>query len=91
MAVRHGGEEFLILLSEMALEEALMTAENILNEITHLQIPHERSPISDCITVNIGVATVLPELELGPEHLLKSADKALYQAKNTGRNKICSA
>ena len=91
MAVRHGGEEFLILLSEMALEEALMTAENILNEITQLQIPHERSPISDCITVSIGVATVLPELELGPEHLLKSADKALYQAKNTGRNKICSA
>lgn len=91
MAVRYGGEEFLILLNETNEEEALKTAVRILEEVTCLNIPHERSSISDRITVSIGVATVLPDLRSDPEHLLKSADQALYQAKNSGRNKICSA
>jgi len=89
MAVRHGGEEFLILLGETMQEDAMVIAESVLKEIQSLHIPHERSPIHNCITVSIGVATMQPKHELGPEHLLKSADEALYQAKNTGRNKIC--
>jgi len=89
MAVRHGGEEFLILLGETMQEDAMVIAESVLKEIQSLHIPHERSPIHNCITVSIGVATIQPKHELGPEHLLKSADEALYQAKNTGRNKIC--
>ena len=91
MVVRYGGEEFIVLLNETMLEEALKTARKILDEITYLEIPHERSTISKIITVSIGVATVLPDLKSGPEYLLKSADQALYRAKNSGRNRVCHA
>ena len=91
MAVRYGGEEFIVLLKETEREEALRTVGKILDEIASCKIPHERSAISDTITVSIGVATVLPDYKSDPEYLLKAADQALYRAKNAGRNQICSA
>lgn len=91
MVVRYGGEEFIVLLNETVLEEALKIATKLLEEIALLKIPHERSSISDSITVSIGVATILPAPEFAPEYLVKIADQALYRAKNSGRNRVCYA
>ncbi|MBU4439082.1 MAG: GGDEF domain-containing protein, partial [Firmicutes bacterium] len=61
MAVRYGGEEFVVLLSETGKENALKIAELFLKKIESLDIPHEGSLVKNCITVSIGVSTVLPD------------------------------
>ncbi|MBI4858353.1 MAG: diguanylate cyclase [Acetobacterium woodii] len=86
MAVRYGGEEFVVLLSETGKEDALKIADLFLKKIEALAIPHEGSLVKNCITVSIGVSTLLPSQHSRHEDLVKIADKALYHAKSNGRN-----
>lgn len=88
MAVRYGGEEFVVLLSETGKEDALKIADLFLKKIETLAIPHEGSLVKNCITVSIGVSTMLPDDHSRHEDLVKIADKALYHAKSNGRNKV---
>lgn len=78
---RFGGEEFVLLLPETSQEEAVTVAERILAKVA---APQEGLPP---ITVSIGVATNRPDEEQ-IDALLARADKALYKAKDEGRNRI---
>ncbi len=88
MVVRYGGEEFIVLLAEASKEEALLNAHRLLKKVEALAIPHEGSVVKNCITVSIGVATLLPDHHSRHEDLVKMADEALYQAKSNGRNQV---
>jgi diguanylate cyclase (GGDEF)-like protein len=88
MAARFGGEEFAIILPETDHTDALRIAENIRCAVERLKIPHASSRIADTITVSIGVATVSPRPNADQEELKLEADRALYAAKEQGRNRI---
>jgi diguanylate cyclase (GGDEF)-like protein len=87
LAVRYGGEEFAIVLSNTNSEGALKVAQRIQSAIEELKIPHYLSTISPYVTVSQGIASLLPHLENTPGELIQMADLGLYQAKNTGRNR----
>lgn len=83
---RLGGEEFGVLLIQAEMEEALVTAERLLKALRSVCIQTPNGAI--CYTVSIGVAAY----EGGDDSvdsLMKRADLALYQAKKTGRNRVC--
>ncbi|WP_206602577.1 diguanylate cyclase [Cyanobacterium aponinum UTEX 3222] len=83
---RYGGEEFAIILPNTPQQGAFNVAENIRQEIEALQLPHEKSKISNYITFSLGVATIIPTQDVSLESLIKSADNALYSAKKSGKN-----
>jgi diguanylate cyclase (GGDEF)-like protein len=92
VATRYGGEEFALLLPQTHLNEALLLAERIRQEVAQTPIYLDNG-LQLSLTVSIGVSETLPMLgksrhrEVG-ENLLASADQALYQAKANGRNRI---
>ncbi len=88
VAARLGGEEFAILLPETEPEHARLVAENLRLAINHLDIAHHTSEIANHITFSIGVATITPEKETSASELMNRADKALYQAKSEGRDRV---
>lgn len=85
---RYGGEEFAILLANSSLEEAQIRAESIRKgiESAHLKRKNEDKPIST-ITASFGIASFKGGTETEEEFIAR-ADKALYQAKSSGRNCI---
>lgn len=88
MAARYGGEEFVMLFAETDSGSAGALAEAIRSHVEALQMPHPRSPTSPWITVSIGVATIVPS-QLDPmEKLFVTADRAMYMAKEAGRNRV---
>ncbi|MBN1652727.1 MAG: GGDEF domain-containing protein [Deltaproteobacteria bacterium] len=82
---RYGGEEFVILSRNTDLDSAYRVAERIRKSVEEYAFQYDGKPMR--ITVSIGIAG-LPNKEVKvAEHLLVAADQALYEAKNTGRNK----
>jgi len=90
LGARYGGEEFVILLPSTAKDGALTVTERIRSNVEELRISHEMSEVAKHVTVSIGVAAIRPELDKVPSKLIRQADSALYQAKNAGRNRVCS-
>lgn len=90
MAARYGGEEFCLLLADTNAEIGPQLAEAVRHSIESLRMPHELSP-SGIVTVSIGIAVMVPEAGYDAESLLHYADKALYCAKNDGRNRVVLA
>ena len=88
-AGRMGGEEFAIFLPKASLSEGQDTAERVRECISLAKIPVDDAA-SPQITVSIGIAE-FTESDTHIERLMRRADKALYDAKKTGRNKICIA
>lgn len=84
---RYGGEEFVVILPNTEVKGAVNLAEDIREEIERLKIPHMRSQVSPYITLSLGVTSVFPTAGIIPESLVGVADKALYEAKNQGRNR----
>ncbi|MCL1068868.1 diguanylate cyclase [Shewanella olleyana] len=84
---RFGGEEFAIILPNTDSEGAMLLAENIRVAISELSIDWEDNPIP--LYVSIGVSATIIETDDHPTLLLEQADKALYQAKRSGRNQVC--
>jgi len=84
-AARYGGEEFVILLPETELPGAALIAERLRQLVADTVIAHDQGPTIS-VTISIGVASLEP-YESGDE-LLSRADKAMYQAKNNGRNRV---
>lgn len=84
---RYGGEEFVALLTETPLEKALIPLERLRSRIENYPFKYNNTPIK--ITVSIGVNANKEDTETASE-FLDSADKALYQAKNTGRNRVAT-
>lgn len=88
VVARYGGEEFGIVLPNTDQEQALMLAQRLRERVNGLLIPHQSSGVADHVTVSIGVAVTLPEKDTIMSMLIEQADKALYEAKNSGRNAI---
>lgn len=82
---RFGGEEFAILLPATDVKDAQISAERLRNNIEANVINTEKGPVS--YTVSIGISILLPEDE-GIESMLNRADKGLYMAKDSGRNRV---
>ncbi|HVA28104.1 MAG TPA: diguanylate cyclase [Candidatus Baltobacteraceae bacterium] len=89
LCARYGGEEFAALIPEVTLEAATELAESIRLEVQQLRIPHPTSPVR-YVTISIGVACAVPTLDLHHMRLIADADRALYQAKHGGRNRVVS-
>ncbi|SDC64968.1 PAS domain S-box-containing protein/diguanylate cyclase (GGDEF) domain-containing protein [Paenibacillus sp. UNCCL117] len=87
-AARYGGEEFALILSGMDKEEAAAVAEAVRASVEALAIPHASSTAAACVTVSIGVYSFTPSPDMAELTALEQADKALYQAKKAGRNRI---
>ncbi len=89
LLARYGGEEFAGLMPNTDLDGAVAFANNMIKCVRDLKIPHEYSPVSDIITLSIGVSAAIPSDEDEVSALFKAADSALYKAKETGRNRVC--
>ena len=85
-ACRYGGEEFAIIILNKPSHYAESLAQLICNETSKALIPHKQSKCADVVTVSVGVATMQIDEIKDVNHLISIADKALYQAKNNGRN-----
>lgn len=87
MAVRYGGEEFLVVLPNARLHEALRAGERIRRAVEKFAIPNERRGKSHVVTVSVGV--VADDISCCQQsELIDGADEALYKAKHAGRNTI---
>ncbi|SKB15653.1 putative signal transduction response regulator [Planktothrix sp. PCC 11201] len=89
LVARYGGEEFIVLLSGKDLATGIQVAERIQQAIYRLKIPHEYSNVREIVTVSLGIASVIPSLEVQPNYLIELADQALYNAKQQGRDRYC--
>ena len=86
LAARYGGEEFVVMLTNTAAEGAAVVAEEIRRRVEELGI--ENVKIESDLTVSLGVASVVPDHTMEPDELIDIADRALYKAKEEGRNKV---
>ncbi len=84
---RYGGEEFVALYLDKGMQETYELAERIRFLVAEIRIPHKFSRIADIITTSIGAISIIPHVEDTATHLLNMADKALYRAKEEGRNR----
>lgn len=92
-AARFGGEEFVVLLPQTSQRSAMIVAERIRKLVEVAGSPAVEAAEPGTVTpttVSCGVATCLPGIGYCIEDLLEAADKALYEAKRTGRNRVCS-
>jgi diguanylate cyclase (GGDEF)-like protein len=84
IACRYGGEEFMVIMPEIGMDDALQRAEYFRKDIDDLRIEYEGKTIH--VTVSIGVA-IYPTQGIDGDKILTMADTAMYQAKQAGRNK----
>jgi len=87
IAVRYGGEEFVVILPNTNINGAHRVAERIRRNIINLAIKHEASTVSEVVTLSQGIAE-MNNINDTVYDCLKNADKSLYKAKNNGRNTI---
>jgi len=85
---RFGGEEFVLVLPGTDEGSAAKIAERCRSLIFKEQIPHAQSPVSQILTVSLGVGTIIPSHQDDPLAFVETVDKRLYQAKQHGRNCI---
>lgn len=86
IVARFGGEEFIIVMPNADLTQAMNTATQLIDATRKLNF----SVGNECVklTTSIGVASSIPSVDSSYEKLISSADKALYQAKSDGRNGV---
>jgi two-component system chemotaxis family response regulator WspR len=87
-AARFGGEEFVMVLPLTDRAGAQRLADDIRRQVEDLRVPHSASSVGDFLTVSIGGATMIPQRTESPLLLVDAADKALYEAKRAGRNRV---
>lgn len=90
IACRYGGEEFAVILRETDLAGAELTAGRLRSAIETLELKHSGGPVKVTASLGVSSSQLLSE-DFGPAELTSSADKALYQAKHAGRNRVCRA
>lgn len=90
LVARYGGEEFSVLLPNTDLAGAIEVAQSIQKAIHDQAIPHVQSDIKDIVTLSLGITSVIPTCDIKPDTLIASADRALYNAKQQGRDRYCT-
>jgi len=88
LVARYGGEEFVVILPNTDGSGAVQVAQLIQEQIRQLQSPHVKSDVSPYITLSLGISSIIPSCKMSSEQLVNAADRALYQAKQQGRNQI---
>ena len=91
LAVRLGGEEFVVVLPQTALDDVPRLAEKAVRAVRDLNIPHRASSAADHVTISVGAVACIPSRERQPLELVEAADQAMYEAKQTGRNQAVVA
>ena len=94
---RYGGEEFILILPNTDTEGAFHLAETVRKALAYKKIPHTASPIAPYVSLSLGISCIIPHQDTDPklsadtpDALVKMADQALYEAKQTGRNRTVS-
>jgi diguanylate cyclase (GGDEF)-like protein len=88
LVTRYGGEEFAVLVAGVGADRARELGESLRSSIEQMSIEHRTSPAASIVTISVGIATMIPNGTDEAATLLKSADEALYAAKNAGRNRV---
>ncbi|MEH2351892.1 PAS domain S-box protein [Nostoc sp.] len=88
LVARYGGEEFAVILPNTEIQGAIYVAQTIGQAVRDLAIPHTQSRVCDRVTVSLGVVSIVPNSEISPPDLINAADKALYVAKQQGRDRV---
>ena len=83
---RYGGEEFVVALPDTPQTGAAKLAEAMRVAIKDLNIPNPKSTVDSVVTLSLGVASIVPSPQSNPNLLIEAADRALYLAKNRGRD-----
>ena len=91
LAARYGGEEFALILPSYHLNAAQKAAESVRLAFAGLGLMHASSSCASVATISLGVAALIPGESSSVVDLIWLADQALYEAKHTGRNKVCVA
>lgn len=89
-ASRYGGEEFAIILPNTCNKGAEHVADRLMKAFEELCVEHEASPSNQHLTISLGLFTHIPKHGQAPSLLVENADRALYKAKNNGRNQYCA-
>ncbi|ABE54946.1 GGDEF domain [Shewanella denitrificans OS217] len=91
LVARYGGEEFAIVLTHISLDECELNAQAAIQQINALDIAHGFSPVSEKVTISIGMTIIDPNQtdldDIDPLSLFLQTDRALYKAKKLGRNR----
>jgi len=90
LVARYGGEEFSLLAPATDAADAMEIARGICEALAALAMPHAKSP-HGVVTISIGVATALPDEAISWSTLIEESDRALYRAKQEGRNRATLA
>src|SRR5215217_4520301 len=87
VALRYGGEEFCVLLPQTGIDEARTIAERIRQRVRTWNFPHGKSQPLGRVTISIGVSTFSEKVDTA-EKIMAAADRALYQAKHMGKDRV---
>jgi len=90
LIARYGGEEFVIMLLDTELRGARVAAEKVRKAVEREKFPHQESQPGGSLTISLGVATY-PDHANSPPEVVEAADRALYEAKGGGRNRVVVA
>jgi diguanylate cyclase len=89
MVARYGGEEFCLILPETSAEGAATVTERIRSRVAQAIIDAEHHRFQ--VTISAGIFSAIPDQDMGVEMFISGADKALYQSKEAGRNRVTVA
>jgi two-component system cell cycle response regulator len=90
LACRYGGEEFVVVMPDTSADVAATIAERLRAAIESRPFMLKNSGLSLNVTASFGISARVNGIET-PDHLVKQADRALYEAKNTGRNRVVAS
>jgi len=88
LVARYGGEELAVIIPGDLPDSVTRQAEHLRARVQELALPHPGSPVANVVTVSIGVAFGALDADVTPSGMLSAADRALYRAKQRGRNRV---
>ena len=91
LVARYGGEEFACILPDTKFDDAMALATNMERRVREQEIAHENSDVAPVVTISIGLSTLAGDFDGGALALVGLADTQLYNAKQSGRGRVCGA
>jgi two-component system chemotaxis family response regulator WspR len=88
LTARFGGEEFVVILPSTPIDPLPRLGETLLCNVEELRIPHTASTVGEYVTISVGGAATVPRKGESFLHLIEVADAALYEAKESGKNRV---